>query len=87
MNQYRVVAKNDYDIEWNMAVNDSINVLREIHTDYDIDLVCDEINKVFHEELDAIFEKSDREVIAEKIDWILKMNKKINEIVRNGGKK
>ena len=64
-----------------------IKCIEEAPTAYDVDTVCNEIHEVFKEELDAIFEKADGEVIAEKIDWILKMNKKINEIARNGGKK
>lgn len=55
-------------------------------TAYDVDIVCDAIHEVFKEELDNIFDEH-AEVTAVKVNWILKINKKINEIVRNGGKK
>lgn len=57
-------------------------------TAYDVDAVCEEIHKIFQCKLDAIFDQSaNDEVPAGKADWILNANKKICEIVRNGGKK
>lgn len=63
-----------------------IKCIEEAPTAYDVDTVCNEIHEVFKEELDNIFDEH-AEVTAGKVDWILKINKKINEIVRNGGKK
>lgn len=62
--------------------------LEELPVAYSVDAVCEEIHKIFLEKLDTIFEEYKKEEVpAGKIDWILKINKKIGEIVRNGGGK
>lgn len=69
-----------------ISIGELSTIIKDIPIAYDVNAVREEIHEVFREELGDIFDK-DTVVIDAKIDWILKINKKIGEIVRNGGGK
>lgn len=67
-----------------ISIGELSTIIKNLPVAYDVDLVSDEILYIFHDEISAVFEESNGEGTTKKIDWILKMYKKINDVVKNG---